>query len=254
MLDHVIPIDWRLILAIATILLAGVAKGVTGMGIPVAGVPILVALYGDLRLVLLSTILATAVSDLPMVWRYRASWRDATFLGGFMIAGLIGIVIGTAILQIVPVPILCAVLACVVIAFIFISWVGKVPTMSKHIAQRTGPLVGLICGVFQGSAGASGPIITSYLVSSGLTREGFLFSINAIFVVLDWTQFISLQRLGLTTPSIWLISFIVLVLAFIGMGIGLFIQKRIDDAIFKRAVLIMLACAAIGLITRALRG
>jgi len=40
------------------------------MGLPVAGVPILVALYGDLRLVLLTTVLATAVSDIPMLWKY----------------------------------------------------------------------------------------------------------------------------------------------------------------------------------------
>ena len=56
MIDGTIPIDIRLVLAIATVFIAGVAKGVTGMGLPVAGVPILVALYGDLRLVLLTTI------------------------------------------------------------------------------------------------------------------------------------------------------------------------------------------------------
>jgi uncharacterized membrane protein YfcA len=43
-------------------------------------------------------------------------------------------------------------------------------------------------------------------------------------------------------------------LLFAGMGIGFTIQKRIDDAIFKRAVLLMLACAAVGLVIRALRG
>jgi len=39
-------IDWRLAVAIVAIVVAGIAKGVTGMGLPIAGVPILVALYG----------------------------------------------------------------------------------------------------------------------------------------------------------------------------------------------------------------
>ena len=254
MIDGSIPIDARLAVAIAAIFLAGVAKGVTGMGLPVAGVPILVALYGDLRLVLLTTVLATAVSDVPMLWRFRKNYREASILVGFLICGLIGIVIGTRILLYVKVSILSAILAAVVIAFIAVSWFGKVPTMSRAVAQRVGPLIGFACGIIQGSAGASGPIVTTYLVSSQLSRDGFLFAINAIFFVLDWTQFAALQQLHLTTPAIWQSAGIVLVLAFAGMGIGFAIQKRIDDLIFKRAVLVMLACAAVGLVIRALRG
>jgi uncharacterized membrane protein YfcA len=254
MIDGSVPIDVRLVLAIATIFIAGVAKGVTGMGLPVAGVPILVALYGDLRLVLLTTILATALSDIPMLYRFRKNYREASILGGFLICGLIGIVIGTRILLFVKVSILSAVLAAVVIAFILVSWFGKVPTMNRVLAARLGPLIGLVCGVIQGSAGASGPIVTTYLVSSQLSRDGFLFSINLIFLVLDWTQFASLQQLHLTTPAIWTWAFGVVVLVFAGMGLGFAIQKRIDDVIFKRAVLVMLAFAAAGLVIRALRG
>jgi hypothetical protein len=254
LIDGSIPIDARLAIAIAAIVLAGVAKGVTGMGLPVAGVPILVALYGDLRLVLLTTVLATAVSDVPMLWRFRKHYREASILAGFLVCGLIGIVIGTRILLYVKVSILSAVLAAVVIAFIAVSWFGKVPTMSRTVAQRVGPLIGFACGLIQGSAGASGPIVTTYLVSSQLSRDGFLFAINAIFFVLDWTQFASLQQLHLTTLAIWQSAGVVLVLLFAGMGIGFTIQKRIDDAIFKRAVLLMLACAAVGLVIRALRG
>jgi uncharacterized protein len=253
-IDGSIPIDARLGVAIAAILLAGIAKGVTGMGLPVAGVPILVALYGDLRLVLLTTVLATAVSDVPMLWRFRKNYREASILVGFLICGLIGIVIGTRILLYVKVSILSAILAAVVIAFIAVSWFGKVPTMSRPLAQRVGPLIGFACGIIQGSAGASGPIVTTYLVSSQLSRDGFLFAINAIFFVLDWTQFASLQQLHLTTLAIWQAAGVVLVLVFAGMGIGFAIQKRIDDVIFKRAVLVMLGCAAVGLIIRALRG
>jgi uncharacterized membrane protein YfcA len=253
-IDGTIPIDIRLVLAIATVLLAGVAKGVTGMGLPVAGVPILVALYGDLRLVLLTTVLATALSDIPMLWRFRKNWREASILVGFIICGLIGIVLGTHLLLFVRTSILCAVLAVVVIAFIAVSWFGSVPVMSRVLASRIGPLVGFACGLIQGSAGASGPIVTTYLVSSQLSRNGFLFSINAIFFVLDWTQYVSLQQLHLTTTAIFLTSLAVLVLVFAGIGIGLVIQKRIDDVIVKRAVLVMLACAAGGLIVRAIRG
>ena len=254
MIDGSIPVDIRVVVAVAAIFLAGVAKGVTGMGLPVAGVPILVALYGDLRLVLLTTVLATAISDVPMLWKYRKNYREASILVGFLICGLIGIVIGTRILLYVKVAVLSGILAAVVIAFIAVSWFGRVPTMSSAVARRVGPLIGLVCGLIQGSAGASGPIVTTYLVSSQLSRDGFLFAINAVFFVLDWTQFVSLQQLHLTTTAIWQSALVVLVLVFAGMGVGFALQKRIDDVIFKRAVLVMLACAAVGLVIRAVRG
>jgi len=240
--------------ALATIVLAGVAKAVTGMGVPVAGVPILVALYGDLRLVLVTTILATALADIPMLYKFRKNYREASILIGFMICGLIGIVIGTAILAFVHTAILCAVLAVVVVAFIAVSWFGQVPTISRTLAGRIGPVIGLVCGMLQGSAGASGPVVTTYLVSSQLSRAGFLFAINAIFFVLDWTQFTALHVNGVTTTAMWLTSLGVAVLVFLGMGGGFAIQSRIDDLVFKRAVLVMLMFAAAGLVIRALSG
>jgi uncharacterized membrane protein YfcA len=249
-----VPLDARAIVAVAIIVLAGFAKGVTGMGLPVAGVPVLVALYGDLRLVLLCTILGTVASDVPMLWRFRANARESRVLAGFALAGLAGIVIGTRLLAYVRPSILAAVLAAVVIAFIGVSWIGRVPTMPGPVAARVGPLVGLVCGVLQGSAGASGPLVTSYLLSIRLPRASFLFAINAIFFVLDLTQFVSLQALRLTTPAIWTTAAIVLVLALAGLAAGLWAQSRIDDARFRRVVLVMLAVAAIGLIVRASRG
>lgn len=254
MIDLGVPIDWRLLVVFLTLLLAGIAKAVTGMGVPVAGVPILVALYGDLRLTLLVTIMSTAVSDLPMLWRYRRQYREAAPLAGFLVCSIAGIFIGTKILTLVNPAILCGLLAAIVVVFIPISWFGKVPTMSPALASRLGPFLGLLCGIVQGTAGASGPIVTSFLISIKLSRASFLFAIIAMFAVLDWTQFISLQLLHLTTRSIFIISVVILVVVFAGMAIGFAIQKHINDQVFRRGVLVMLAIAAIGLIVRASRG
>gem|GEM_PF-1251569 len=254
MIDLGIPIDWRLLVAFLTLLIAGIAKAITGMGVPIAGVPILVALYGDLRLVLLMTILSTAVSDVPMLWRYRRQYREAAPLAGFLICSIAGIFIGTKILTLVNPAILCGLLAIIVVIFIPISWFGKVPTVSPVLASRIGPFLGLLCGVVQGTAGASGPIVTSFLISIKLSRESFLFAIIAMFSVLDWTQLVSLQLLHLTTTGIFIISVAFLAIVFAGMAIGFAIQKRINDLVFRRGVLVMLAIAALGLIIRASRG
>jgi uncharacterized protein len=198
--------------------------------------------------------MSTAVSDLPMLWRYRRQYREAAPLAGFLVCSIGGIFIGTKILTLVNPAILCGLLAAIVVLFIPISWFNKVPTMSPTLAARLGPFLGLLCGVVQGTAGASGPIVTSFLISIKLSRASFLFAIIAMFAVLDWTQFVSLQLLHLTTASIFIISVLFLIVVFAGMAIGFAVQKHIDDQLFRRGVLVMLAIAAIGLIVRASRG
>ncbi len=251
MLHLPVPVDARLIVAIVAIVLAGVAKAVTGMGLPVAAVPILVALYGDLRLVLLCTVLGTVLTDPPMVWRYRGHWRESGVIVGFVFAGVIGMVIGTHLLAYVKQSVLAGILAVVVIAFIVTSLLDRLPVLPRTLAARIGPLVGLCCGMLQGAAGAAGPVTTVYLVSTQLARGAFLFAINAIFFALDFTQFVALQQLHLTTTQIWTAAIGIFVLCSAGLGIGFALQSRIDDVAFKRGVLIMLACAGAGLLVRA---
>lgn len=254
MLDSVFPIDGRIVIAIAAVLLSGFAKGVTGIGLPVIGVPILVALYGDLRAILLVTIIATALSDVPFVVRGARLWREALFLVSFVVAGLVGVVLGTHLLVSVRPQILTLVLACVLTAFIAIQWLNKMPRIDRGTAARWGWLMGFLGGALQGSTGSSGPFTTSYLISMDLPREVFLFSLNTLFLILDWMLLASLQRLGLYTPYLYEIAAAILAVTAVGMVVGFAAGKRVNDVVFRRGVLIVLAIAVVSLLSRSLRG
>lgn len=254
MLDSAFPVDGRIAAAIAAVLLAGFAKGVTGMGLPIIGVPILVALYGDLRAVLLVTIISTALSDVPFVVGGAKRWREVLFLVSFVLAGLIGVVLGTHLLITVRQQILTLVLACILTVFIAIQWLGRMPRIDRSRATRWSWFIGLLAGLLMGSAGSSGPFVTSYLVSLDLPRELFLFSLNFVFLILDWTFLVSLARLGLYTPYLLQISVGILLLSVVGMVGGMLAGKRIDDLVFRRGVLVVLTIAVISLLLRSLRG
>ena len=254
MLDSVFPLDGRIVIAIAAVLLSGFAKGVTGIGLPVIGVPILVALYGDLRAVLLVTIISTAFSDVPFVVQGARQWREATFLISFIIAGIIGIALGTHLLVSVKPQFLTLTLAIVLIVFIGIQWWGKMPRIERRTAARWGWLMGFLGGALQGATGSSGPFTTSYLVSMELPRGVFLFSLNTLFLILDWTLLVSLQRLGLYTPYLYTVAALIFMLTGAGMVVGFAAGKRIDDFVFRRGVLVVLAIAVLSLLYRSLRG
>jgi len=253
-LDSVFPVDGRIVIAIAAVLLSGFAKGVTGIGLPVIGVPILVALYGDLRAVLLVTIISTVLSDVPFVVQGARYWREATFLVSFVVAGFIGVVLGTHLLVTIPPQFLTLALACVLTVFIAIQWLNKMPRIDRNTAARWGWLMGFLGGALQGSTGSSGPFTTSYLVSMELPRPVFLFSLNTLFLILDWTLLVSLERLGFYTPYLYEVAGAILAVVVIGMVVGFATGKRINDFIFRRGVLVVLGIAVLSLLYRSFRG
>jgi uncharacterized membrane protein YfcA len=245
-------LDPRLVVAALAVVLAGIAKGVTGMGLPVIGVPILVALYGDLRAVLPVTILATILSDVAMGLRWRRDVRELAIFVPFGLAGLVGIVLGSRLLLVIRPQILSLALAAVLVAFIAATWLGKMPTIARAKALRYGAGVGVIAGVLQGATGASGPIVTSYLLSTKISRATFLLAINVVFLILDTTQAVSLAQFGLLRANILGVALAVCGLTGVGLAFGLAIQHRINDALFRHAILGLLSLATLGLILRAL--
>jgi uncharacterized membrane protein YfcA len=247
-------LDWRIVIAIAALLLAGISKTITGMGVPVAAVPVLTALYGDLSDVIVVTIVATTLSDIFFVVRGRRYARDALPLIPLLICGAVGIVIGAHVLLSVNDLLLAGALGIVLAVFVITSWFSLLPQLKLKTAHRLSPAVGLVAGALQGSTGASGPVVTMYLLSSPLTRGAFIFSINAVFQVLDLTQFITLQRLGAYDSELALIAALCCIPAGIGLVCGFWLAKRVNDAQFRKSVLAVLGVSCIVLLGRSAAG
>ncbi|MDR0359287.1 MAG: TSUP family transporter [bacterium] len=246
-----IAVDWRLGLALAILLIAGLSKGVTGLGAPALALPVLALAY-PFTLVIAVLILPTIASDVVMVarlWRHAAGARRLLV---FALGGLIGIVIGTNVLVRVNPNLLKGLLGVVVLVFVATSWSGRLPSMTRRLERVAGGVTGLVAGALQGSAGSSGPLVTMYLFDLGLDRLLFLFSINALFLVLDVTQFVALHQVGLVTGGTLLLALLGGVPLLLGVAGGLALQGRIDDAVFRRVVLSVLGLVGAGLVAQSI--
>ncbi len=80
-----------------------VAKGATGMGLPLVALPALTALVGIQHAIGIMLVPAIA-TNLWQVWRYRDERRDGAlaFLPRFLVAGAVGIAAGTWALDALP--------------------------------------------------------------------------------------------------------------------------------------------------------
>jgi uncharacterized membrane protein YfcA len=246
-----LPLDIRLLAAVVALLVAGFAKGVAGLGVPIIATPIIALLY-DLKSAIVIVTLPMLLADLPFVIGGRRYVREAGPVIPFILTAIVGILIGTQLLVRLDERILSGALGFMVLIFVTSSWFNVLPSLEPRLARIAGPPVGLIAGLFSGSAGAAGPLVTMYLLVLGIPRQIFVFVINAIFQVMDTTLFLSLVRLGLYTPGLSALALLAILPVGLGFWLGALAHNRIDDKLFRRIVLVILVLSATNLFFKAL--
>jgi uncharacterized membrane protein YfcA len=117
-----------------------------------------------------------------------------------------------------------------------------------------GPVVGFGAGMFNGSLGASGPVIGSYLHAIGLYKRQFAFAISSVFVLMGVVRATSLAVLGAYTASTFLVGASLFVPAAVGQQIGFRVQSRLDHRAFELAVLGLLTLSAVNLLVKGVAG
>ncbi|MBI2820659.1 MAG: sulfite exporter TauE/SafE family protein [Acidobacteria bacterium] len=244
-------IEWIWVVAVASLLLAGLMKGVSGMGLPLVATPVLALLY-DLPTAIAITVPPTVLSDLPILYAFRSEWRQARRLLPLMVPAMIGIVFGTRILVVLDQDKLKGVLGGLVLLFVAVSYFRLIPHLSDRLAARVGPVVGLAAGVLQGAAGQSGPLVSIFLYQLSLPRNAFLFLINAFFLLADSTQLISLASHGLYTPERLLQAAVAACVAMPTLALSLHFHQRISEQLFRKIVLLVLALTGSVLLMRSL--
>jgi len=237
----------EILIALFALLLAGFAKGISGMGLPAIATPILAVLF-DLQTAIAITIFATFVTDVIMLARIPKSWGLIKKAGILMIFGICGIVAGSLLLVNINQSILTGILALVILAFVVTSYFSLLPSIQQR--RSLDCAVGLGCGILQGAAGASGPIISMYLLQMKLKRNEFLFLLNCFFAMVDLTQCISVYQLGLYKGEIPLFSLLSLVPVLTAMALGMFVQKKISDRLFRNAVLCVMTVSGLVLLCK----
>jgi uncharacterized protein len=239
--------------AVAVILSTGMVKSITGLGIPVVATPLLVVLYGHLPTVVVIMSIPTLVGSSWYVIQTRRQAREAfSALAPLLPFGVLGVLLGSRLLVTVPPQILAGVLAAVIGVFVVNALIGGAAVASVHPPRAVAPAVGFAAGGLQGSSGASGPLLTMYLLRRPLSREGFLLAVNVAFVVLDVSQIIALASLGQYTQQRLIAGFAAIVPLVAGILIGGGIARDINDKTFRYGVLTILALTSITLAGKAL--
>ena len=235
----------------AVVLVAAFLKGIVGFGFPTTSTTLL-ALFIDVKTAVVLVILPNIVMDGFQMLRRRGLVSTARRLTFVLLAGALGIVLGTRLLVTLPAWTATLVLGLFTLAFVALNATRFTLRLAPKWERPLGPVAGLVAGVVGGLTNTPGTALVIFFYALDIPKHEFVRSIALSFVVLKVVQLVAVSHFGLMSWNLFGLSIALTVVALVGFYVGLQVQDRLDQRRFNRAVLIFLGATGLWLVIRSL--
>lgn len=234
---------------VALLSVAAFINGTIGFGFALLAVNALAAVLDAKTGVIVMSVITPITTGLQS-WHHRDRRAVLPRLRAMMAASLLGSVLGTQLLVILPAQAITFALGLFTIWFALRSIRAERPPMALSTERWLGPIAGTIGGISNGALGASGPVFGSYLTAIGLRGADFAFAISIAFFVMGILRIGLLAALNQYTMTLVGIGLALAVPTVLGQRVGFWFHGRAPTRTLYRAVLIVLFVAGINLLVR----
>lgn len=215
---------------------AGIIKGFSGFGTALFSVPLL-ALFLDVKFIVPSFAFIALVGNGYLVVQNRKN-IDKKHISIVLVGILIGSLIGTLFLISLAESLLKRVLGAVVVIFALKIFFEK--QKLKKIKDVWGVVAGFLGGISDAMFASGGPPVITYLVYKLNSKDLLRASIGGIFFINAIWRIILLTYSGIITTEILEFSIFVIPFLLVGMIVGKKISIKVDFALFKKILAIIL--------------
>ena len=229
-MDHLLPIT-------ATFVLAGIVKGVVGLGLPT----IAMGLLGLFMLPAQAAALLLIPSFVTNVWQLMAGprfWPLLTRLRTLLAGVAIGTVAGAGLIAGAGGHAATAGLGAALMLYAVVG-LANLPLHVPVRAERwANPLVGLATGLITGATGTFVIPAVPYINALGLARDDLVQALGLSFTVSTVALAVGLAWHGALPAGLAGSSLIALVPALAGMWLGGWLRRRVSAPLFRRIFLV----------------
>lgn len=243
-----------LALCFAITFFAGLVKGVVGFAMPM----IMISLLGSViapELALAGLIVPTVLSNGWQALRQGLveAWRSVMAFRLFMIVGGIALALSAQAVRVIPVPVMLILIGAPVVVFTTLQLLGWHPKVLRS-SRRAEAGTALVAGAMGGFSGTWGPPTVLYLNALDTPKRDSVRIQGVIYGLGSVVLFLAHIGSGVMRWETFPFSLALCIPALAGMALGFAIQDRIDQALFRRATMIVLIVAGLNLIRRGLMG
>lgn len=240
------------VLAVVAIIITGIAKSGFGGGLGVLAVPLMALVIPPAKAAaILLPILC--LMDVVNIWHYRKLWhrRNIQIL---LPAALVGVLIGTFTFRYLSDDHIRVLIGCIAIAFVG-NYLRKQSETEVHGPDRVrGSFWGLIAGFVSFGVHAGGPPANVYLLPQKLDKSIFVGTMVVLFSTLNYVKLVPYSLLGQLDGSNLFTSLILSPLAPLGVFLGLWLHRRVDEKYFYPICYFLLTITGVKLLYDGISG
>lgn len=237
---------WRWVVLVVAAMLVGFSKtGINGVG------SIAVAMFALVLPARASTgtLLPLLISaDLIAIWVYRrhADWRLVRRL---LPSIVVGILVGVAFVAWVDNHVMRVSIGGLLLILLATQMWSRRRPAGSGVAPTEHHLLSLAAGAATGFstmvANAAGPVMTLYLLASGLAVIDLVGALAWLFFVVNLVKLPFSVALGLVHPGSVALDATLLPAMALGAGLGAVVIQRVSRAVFERYVFALVAISAV---------
>ncbi len=212
--------------------LAGIVKGVTGFGMPIVSLGLLVTSF-DLTTAMALFIIPSFVTNL---WQAISGGQLLNLfrrIRSYLLLAVLAVWVGSTALIKVELHLLSMFLGGLLILYSLLCISGYRLKMSPAQERWLAPILGVINGTLAGMTGAFIVPGVMYLQAIGLSRDQLVQAMGMLFTALTLALACALQFHDFSSPQLKLTSLAAVLPAVVGMWIGRKIRKRLPEQQFQ---------------------
>jgi hypothetical protein len=238
---------------VVAVLGAGFVNGTIGFGFSLLAVNVLAVALGAKPGIVVISLVAPVMSG-TQLWHFRAHAASWSRFRTLLAAALIGSLIGAQLLVLLPGEIISLALGLFTASYVVTQMRAERPALASTTERVVAPVAGLVAGISNGSLGASGPVLGTYLTAIGLRGGAFVFAISLVFFSMALVRGSLLAIDGLYTAALVVSAIVLVVPAWLGQRAGFWLRGRLRAELLQRVVLLVLLAAAADLLVRGAQG
>ena len=245
---------WFWVAAVPAVLIAGIAKGGFSGGAAFAATPMIALAVGPVNAAAIMLPLLMVMDVLALrSWWGKWSWPDARLL---ILGAVPGIALGAWLFRSVDEDVLRLALGTMSVAFVAYmlakgrGWI-EVPTRERLNPVSAGGW-GAVCGFTSFVTHAGGPPAAMHMLSRPLTKGQFQGTSVILFACVNLMKAPCYAALGLFGNANLGASAALAPLAAIGIGLGVWLHRRVSERLFYAIIYVFLTLIGLRLIASGL--
>lgn len=245
------PVSFALAMLIG--LIAGGVKGIVGFGTPmilISGLSTLLAPEIALAALIFPALVSNGVQAFRQGWQAVVSTIRAFWV--FLAVGGVMLLLSAQLVLVLPQSVLFIVIGAPVVLFAISQLFAKSTLTLPGRSNFIEVCVGAFAGCMGGLSGIWGPPTVAYLTAVQTPKadqirvQGVIYGLGAVALLLAHTQS------GVLRAQTLPLSLIMVVPVMVGMALGMRVQDRIDQAMFRKLTLFLLLLVGLNLVRRGL--